>query len=145
LVVSGNGVYQYALDNGDFVDGNKLDGHIFYHVPEGLHTIHINDTLGCTPMVDREVVIIRFPKYISPNHDGSHDKFYVYGGEGYVVSSVTIFDRYGKIISTLKQNEKWDGTYRGKLANESDYWFVAEFIDSNGKRFKRRGHFSLTL
>ena len=145
LVVTGNGDYEYALDNGNFVDGNEIDGHIFYNVSEGLHTIHINDKFGCTPVVDIDVVVIRFPKYISPNHDGKHDKFYVYGGEGYVVSSVTIFDRFGKVITVLNQNQKWDGTYLGKLADEADYWFVAEFIDNNGNRFKRRGHFSLTL
>ena len=145
VIVTGDGDYEYALDNDAFVDGNELNGHIFYNVDEGLHTIHINDKNGCTPVVDREVMVIRFPKYISPNHDGKHDVFYVYGGDDFAVSSLTIFDRYGKIIKVLKQNEKWDGTYLGKVALPTDYWFLAKFIDHQGKTYERSGHFSVTF
>jgi len=145
VIVTGDGDYEYALDNDAFVDGNELNGHIFYNVDEGLHIIHINDKNGCTPVVDTEVIVIRFPKYISPNHDGKHDVFYVYGGDDFAVSSLIIFDRYGKIIKVLKQNEKWDGTYLGKVALPTDYWFLAKFIDNQGKTYERSGHFSVTF
>ena len=145
VLVSGIGDYEFALDNNPFSDGNKLHGNIFYNVDEGLHTIYVNDKNGCTPVVEKEVVVIRFPKYISPNQDGKHDDFYVYGGNAFQVSKVTIFDRYGKIITILKNNEKWNGTYNGKTAFETEYWFLAEFVDRQGKKYKRRGHFSLKI
>ena len=145
LIVTGQGDYEFALDDEAFSDGNELDGHVFYDVVEGAHTIHINDKNGCTPTLDVDVVVVRFPKYISPNHDGKHDEFYVYGGNGFAISQVTIFDRYGKVITILNQNEKWDGTHLGKLAIEADYWFVATFIDFKGKTYERKGHFSLKI
>jgi len=147
IIVEGEGIYEYALDDDDFVDGNEIDGHIFYNVEEGLHIVHIKDKdpNGCSPVLDKEVVIIRFPKYISPNHDGKHDKFLVYGGDGFMLSTVTIFDRYGRVLAILNQNEEWDGTYSGKIALEADYWFLAKFIDRQGKEYERRGNFSLKL
>ena len=145
VLVSGIGDYEFAIDNSDFVDGNELHGHIFYDVEEGAHTIYINDKIGCTPIIEKEIIVIRFPRYISPNQDGKHDNFYVYGGEAFKTSTVTIFDRYGKIITILKDNQKWDGTYLGQIAFETDYWFSAEFIDNQGKIHKRTGNFSLKL
>ena len=52
-------------------------------------------------------MVIRFPRYISPNHDDQHDEFYVYGGDDLDLLSVTIFNRYGKVITVLNQNERW--------------------------------------
>ena len=145
VLVNGYGDYEFALDNQNFVDGNEINGHVFYNVIEGLHTIYVNDKNGCAPIIEKEVIVIRFPKYISPNHDGQHDEFYVYGADDFVVSSVTIFDRYGKVITILNQNEKWDGTHLGKLVLPADYWFLAKFIDSQGKIYERKGHFSVKL
>ncbi|MDG2431355.1 T9SS type B sorting domain-containing protein, partial [Flavobacterium sp.] len=53
--------------------------------------------------------------------------------------SVKIFDRYGKLIASLKQNESWNGTYNGQLVPSTDYWFIVTRAD--GKEYK--GHFSM--
>ncbi|MBU0940257.1 MAG: T9SS type B sorting domain-containing protein, partial [Bacteroidetes bacterium] len=53
--------------------------------------------------------------------------------------SVKIFDRYGKLITVLNQNQVWNGTYNGQLIPATDYWFVVNWAD--GKEYK--GHFSL--
>ena len=145
VVVSGDGDYEFALDNNPFVDSNELNGHIFYHVKEGLHVIKINDKNGCTPIIEREIVVIRFPKYISPNEDGVNDTFYILGGDDLFVLTTTIFDRYGKVITVLNQNEKWHGTYLGKVANPNDYWFIAKFTDRQGEIHERKGNFSLVV
>ena len=57
-----------------------------------------------------------------------------------VTASVEIFNRYGKIITVLNENNpNWDGTYNGELLPTDDYWFVAKLVD--GRTFK--GHFTL--
>ena len=145
VLVSGAGEYEFALDGGNFEDGNEIEGHIYYNVTEGVHTIHVRNKNGCTPIVSKEIVVIRFPRFITPNHDGLNDTFYVYGGEGFATTSVVIYDRYGKVITNLNKATTWDGFYLGRLAIESDYWFVATFIDNEGKRYERKGHFSLKL
>ena len=143
--VSGIGDYEYALDTPiDYVEGNKFGGHIFYDIDEGKHTIYVNDKNGCL-IASEEVVIIRFPKYISPNGDQIHDYFYIYGGDDLLTSKVTIFNRFGKIVALLKNNEKWNGYYQGKIVPATEYWFLAELKDANGMIYKRKGHFSLKL
>ncbi len=143
LIISGEGKYEIAIDNEPFYDINN-HGYVFNNLTEGLHVIHINDKNGCGPILDKEIVIIRFPKYISPNHDGKHDEFYVYGGGDFKILSLTIFNKYGKIITVLSQNEVWDGTYLGHLVLKDDYWFIAKFIDKADKIYERSGNFSLT-
>ena len=57
-----------------------------------------------------------------------------------VVKHIYIFDRYGKLLTTLNSAASaWDGTFNGKALPASDYWFLAEFIDG----FQYRSHFSL--
>jgi len=143
LIVSGAGDYKYSLDNNDYEDGNTVDGHIFYYVKEGIHTIYIKDNNGCNPIIEKEVLIIKFPRYISPNGDGVNDEFYIIGGNDLIVSTVTIFDRFGKIIKVLNGNEKWNGIYRDKAALETEYWFLVNFIDLNGVQREYKGNFSL--
>lgn len=143
VLVSGAGDYEFSLDNEAYVDGNELYGHIFYNVLEGAHTININDKNGCTPVVTKEIVVVRFPRHISPNHDGIYDTFSIYGGDAFAETNVVIYDRYGKTIANLKNNDSWDGLYLGKIASEADYWFVATFTDNLGKEYERKGHFSL--
>ena len=144
IIVTGDGVYQFALDNDDFKDSNIENGYLFDHVVEGAHIIRILDVNGCSPILEKEVVVIRFPKHISPeDQNGQFDTFYVYGGEDYALSSLYIFDKFGNVIANLKNNEPWDGTYLGKVAQESDYWFIATFVDGVGNTYKRNGHFSL--
>jgi gliding motility-associated-like protein len=54
--------------------------------------------------------------------------------------SIQIYDRYGKLIATLKGiSEGWDGTLNGNELPSSDYWFVVK--RESGKVFK--GHFTL--
>jgi gliding motility-associated-like protein len=143
IIIKGIGQYEFALDDADFETGNAPDGHIFYNVPEGLHVVHIIDINGCGE-VTAEVPIISFPKFITPNGDGVNDVWQIKGNEAYSLIGVSIFDRNGKVIDTFTNQEAgWDGTYLGKNANPTDYWFVATFVDNKGKQIIRKGHFSL--
>ncbi len=143
VLVSGDGDYEFALDNGTFVDANEEFGHVFYNVLEGGHTIHVRDENGCLPVVSKDIAVIRFPRFITPNNDAINDHFYVIGSAAFAKSSVYIMDRYGKVIADISNNTSWDGTYLGKKVPNDDYWFYAEFFDSNGKKYERQGHFSL--
>jgi gliding motility-associated-like protein len=52
---------------------------------------------------------------------------------------VQLFDRYGKLITVLNQNQTWDGTFNGHELPSTDYWFIVTRAD--GKEYK--GHFTL--
>ncbi|HFS67294.1 MAG TPA: T9SS type B sorting domain-containing protein, partial [Flavobacteriia bacterium] len=143
IIVGGIGTYEFALDDGNFEASNAPDGHIFYQVSEGLHTVRIIDVNGCGE-VTAEVPVISFPKFITPNGDGINDVWQIKGNEAYSLVGVTIFDRNGKVINQFtNQDLGWNGTYLGKKAQPTDYWFVATFIDNKGQQIIRKGHFSL--
>lgn len=86
---------------------------------------------------------IKFPKFFTPNNDGFNDTWNVYGISKRIKaeSTITIFDRYGKLLISFKpsETEGWDGTYRGKPLPPSDYWY--NFKTPTGQ--EKMGHFTL--
>ncbi len=139
----GIGDYEFALDN---INGPYQDQPYFDHVGAGSHTIYVKDKNLCG-IAQLEVFILGFPKYFTPNNDGNNDTWQIKGmGTDYDESSiVNIFDRYGKLIKQLSaKNGYWDGTFNGQPLVSSDYWFVAELIETDtGAKRTYRGHFSL--
>ena len=92
--------------------------------------------------VSQNVSVIGFPKFFTPNNDGYHDTWQIYGISTMFQpdTKIKIFDRYGKLLKQLDPlGQGWDGTYRGKKLPSDDYWFVVELQD--GRIFK--SHFYL--
>jgi gliding motility-associated-like protein len=135
--VTGLGSYQYSLDE---ADGFWQDSNFFNNVSAGSHIVYVNDKNGCGK-VQENVMIVGAPKYFTPNNDGFNDVWEVKGLINYPLAEVTIFDRYGKLITQLKNsNRSWDGTFNGALLPATDYWYVLK-LDKNSPEVK--GHFSL--
>jgi gliding motility-associated-like protein len=81
-----------------------------------------------------------YPKYFTPNGDSLNDYWRIKFSENEPNLMVTIFDRYGKLMTQFDSiNIGWDGTYQGNQMPSTDYWFVVK--RENGKEF--RGHFTL--
>jgi gliding motility-associated-like protein len=59
----------------------------------------------------------------------------------YPEAQVSIFDRYGKLITNLNAtNRSWDGTFNRSFLPAADYWYVLK-IDNTS--VVKKGHFSL--
>ncbi|XLS28426.1 T9SS type B sorting domain-containing protein [Flavobacteriaceae bacterium M23B6Z8] len=135
----GSGTYEYALDNGSFVPGNRDDGHRFNGVSLGEHTIYIRDANGCG-VVSREVSLIGFPRFFTPNGDAINDTWQLIGVRLQPGSEIRIYDRFGTFLTALDPTgQGWDGTFNGQPLPSSDYWFFARLDD--GRLYK--GHFAL--
>ena len=140
IFVSGEGDYEYALDN-EF--SSFQDSNIFFGVKPGFHTVYVRDKNDCGT-VQENIAIIGFPKFFTPNGDGYNDTWHVYGinTPNQVNSEVYIFNRYGKLLIQLNPlGGGWDGTYNGAIMPTSDYWFYVKLED--GRLFK--GHFTLKI
>jgi gliding motility-associated-like protein len=138
VIVSGEGDYEYAIDN---INGPYQDSNTFENVAPGLHTVFVRDKNECG-IVDSLVSVIGFPKFFTPNNDGYFDYWQVYGitPEFQSQSTIYIFDRYGKLLKELDPlSIGWDGTYNGYRLPSSDYWFSVRLED--GRTFK--SHFAL--
>jgi gliding motility-associated-like protein len=138
LIVSGEGSYEFAIDNinGSFQESNRFD-----NVSPGFHTIYVRDRNGCG-IVSQLVSVKGFPLFFTPNNDGFFDTWQIIGvnNEFNTVSKIYIYDRYGKLLKELDPlSTGWNGTSNGRELPSTDYWFLAEF--TNGQEF--RGHFAL--
>lgn len=136
VLLSSNSVgnYEYSLNGIDFQDSNT-----FYGLENGEYTVFIRDKNGCG-VSSEEVYLLMYPKYFTPNGDSLNDYWRIKFSENEPNLMVTIFDRYGKLMTQFDSiNIGWDGTYQGNQMPSTDYWFVVK--RENGKEF--RGHFTL--
>ncbi|WP_075343637.1 T9SS type B sorting domain-containing protein [Tenacibaculum agarivorans] len=142
----GIGDYEFALqDENAQIIIDFQDAPIFENLEGGIYTILVRDKNNCgTAKLD--VSVLEFPKYFTPNNDGVNDTWTIKGVSSvfYPNSTITIFDRFGKIMTSLGIDDQgWNGLFNGKLSSPTDYWFNIELIDRNGNKINRRGHFSL--
>ncbi|UPT71068.1 MAG: T9SS type B sorting domain-containing protein [Flavobacterium sp. JAD_PAG50586_2] len=97
----------------------------------------------CAKEFSTEIRVINYPHYFTPNNDGYHDSWNIWGFTRENNPKIYIFDRYGKLLKQLNPLiEAWDGTYNGYSIPADDYWFTVAFtIDGKNREF--RAHFSL--
>jgi gliding motility-associated-like protein len=139
--VDGDGDYEYAINNGVFQDDA-----IFMNVPPGINTVIINDKNGCGITDPIEFLVVGYPKFFTPNGDGTNDDWNVKGIETLNNPVVFIFDRYGKLLKQLGAADAWDGNYNGQQMPSTDYWFRFEYGEQEDNLMvakTRKTHFSL--
>ena len=86
--------------------------------------------------------MIGFPKFFTPNNDGYHDTWQIYGVSEMFQphTKIQIFNRHGKLIKELVPlGEGWNGLLNGTKLPSDDYWFSIKLQD--GRVFKN--HFAL--
>ena len=135
------GSFEYAINDGPYQSSPVLTG-----VPPGTHQLHMRDTVGCGSLSET-ITVVGFTTFFTPNGDGQHDLWKIYGLEYLSDPEVFIFDRYGKLLKQLDQTSAgWDGTFNGKPLPATDYWFRLNYTDAGGQRVTARylqTHFAL--
>lgn len=138
VVTGGLGNFEYQLDYGPFQPSN-----IFNISKGGEYTIHVRDINGCNSF-ELHVTAINYPKFFTPNDDSYHDTWNVEGLQSFQKGSISIFDRYGKLLKQITPTgEGWNGIYNGNLLPSDDYWFVIFYQSVSGKLKNFKSHFSL--
>jgi gliding motility-associated-like protein len=126
--------YEYSLDGINYQASNVFTGLV-----PGIYQVYVKDARGCGVDV-KEIVLMNYPNFFTPNGDGYHDKWRVKYSAMEPNFHVTIFDRYGKVITDFgATSEGWDGTYNGTALPSTDYWFVVKREDGR----ELRGHFAM--
>lgn len=137
--VIGNSIYEFSTDNISF-EGNS-NSHTFYHIPSGLQKIYVRDIDQCEETIVETLQLIGYPKFFTPNNDGINDFWSVKGADDNTFQSIQIYNRYGKLLITLNQQNmyRWDGRINNNRMPSDDYWFKVDFKDGSTKM----GHFTL--
>jgi gliding motility-associated-like protein len=132
ILASGN--YEYSMDGLTYQDYP-----VFKDLVPGEYQVFIRDKDNCSVISD-EVFLMMYRNFFTPNGDGINDYWNVIASAGGANVKIVIYDRYGKLIKSLKGDSiGWDGNYNNYPLPSSDYWF--ELITEKGKKLK--GHFSL--
>ncbi len=135
------GEFEFNMDGSDFQADNVFSG-----VAPGVHTVGLRDPYGCGEVWE-EIVVVGFPSIFSPNGDVLNETWQLDGLSTLNAPIVTIYDRYGKLIKQMDQNDPgWDGSYNGMPLPSTDYWFKLSYMDGDGNRTYAKflqSHFSL--
>ncbi len=137
--VSGNSNYEYSIDNLNFY-GNA-NTYTFQHIPSGIQTIYVRDINQCEETIFKKLYLIGYPKFITPNNDSKNDFWRIKGVDTNNFESIRIFDRYGKLIAILNEQNSftWDGKRKDITMPTNDYWFKVIYKDGESAT----GHFTL--
>lgn len=139
--VSGNGDYEYALNQGPYQNSS-----IFDNLSLREYIIYVRDKNGCgiaERKVERDLISEDFPKFFTPNGDGIND-FWQYIPPRKLgeinIDIIHIFDRYGNFLAQIDPSSiGWDGNFNGSPLPPSSYWFSAISL----KNQKIQGYFVL--
>lgn len=135
ILVSGDGDYEYSLDGLVYQDDTLFDD-----ISPGFYTVYARDKKGCG-ISEEETAVVGFPKFFTPNGDGSNDTWQLIGANSELnQGNISIYDRYGKLLKQITVTDSgWDGFLKGTPLPASDYWFRVSV--AGRKQFK--GHFAL--
>ncbi len=136
IVVEGNSEYRYRVDEEPFGASNR-----FNNLSAGEHIAYVEDIYGCS-VVSKEFEIIDFPRYFTPNGDGTNDLWNIQGFDGINDPEIAIYDRLGTLLYQYTGGIGWDGTKNGQRMPATDYWFRITY-SRNNERKVFQSHFSL--
>lgn len=132
---TGVGDYEFSIDGSVFQDDPT-----FNQVRPGIYNAIARDKNGCGLSNSFLLYVLDYPRFFTPNGDGYNDLWEVQNIGEMPDYSISIFDRYGKLLKQMNQNSSgWNGIFNGQELPSDDYWFTLFFV--NGKTVK--GHFSL--
>ncbi|MGB8194429.1 MAG: PKD domain-containing protein [Chitinophagaceae bacterium] len=119
------------------------------------YKVSVTDSNGCAASRDITVTVVCnnnnffIPNTFSPNGDGQNDLFLVRGRGIERVHSIRIFNRWGEVVFEKRNfmaNDPasgWNGTVKGKPADQDVYVYVIELICENATIIPFRGNVAL--
>ncbi len=143
-------IIDWAWDFGDGFDSREVDPIHTYSAP-GTYTVNltITDGSGCTSLKTEIIEItegyrIMIPDAFTPNGDGNND-FFRPRLLGLEKVQLMVFNTWGEVIFNTEdvQTPGWDGTIRGKPAENGNYVYKLVGLSFNGLKVERDGVFAL--
>lgn len=103
------------------------------------YRVKVSNASGCsstgsiTIQVNDDYSSIRPSNILTPNGDGKNDTWVVKNLDLYPNSTVSIFDRGGRLLNKVNHyNNDWDGMYNGVPLAEGTYYYVIDFGEGKG-------------
>ncbi|CAD7813832.1 hypothetical protein CHRY9390_02717 [Chryseobacterium aquaeductus] len=127
VIMSSSGNYEYSLDNQNWQTSN-----VFSNLTLGEYIVYVRTKSGCI-IGEKNFSIFNIPNMISPNGDGTNDKWRIAGLENYPGTEIIVYDRKGLIVfrqKTIKIPFEWDGKYNSNPLATGNYWYTIKVSDA---------------
>lgn len=132
-----NGRY-YTESNGNGIELNPGD------IIANSQTIYIFNSNNCFSnessfYINIENEGIKIPNFFTPNNDGKNDLWEKEDIQN-KIARISVFDRYGKLIKILSDNDtSWNGILNGTFLPSDTYWYIIELKNKS----TIKGYFAL--
>lgn len=135
ILIENSGDFEYSIDGIRYQTSN-----VFTINQGGLYTAFVRDVYLCKTVVEK-FFFVKIENYFTPNNDTFNDVWNVLGFENYPKAEISIFDKFGKLLTVLNnKNPSWNGTFNNQNLPASDYWYVLKIDETKPLK---KGHFSL--
>ena len=125
--------YNFSIDGGLTFETKNT----FTNLLPGIYEVMVRDNCG---VFEKEVIVGGMPAFFTPNNDGANDRFQLHNPEFFPSYQMSVFNRYGKLLSSFTaKDDGWDGTFGSMEMPPDDYWYVLEL---EGGRIVK-GYFTL--
>ena len=133
LTATGGSSYQWSNASG-IISGQNGPVLTVRPLQGTSYTVRVMNASGCittqnvTIQVVDDFIQVNATNNFSPNGDGINDAWVVENIDAYPDHQLTIFDRGGRILYTVRNyGNNWDGRVNGSLLDEGTYFFVFKF------------------
>jgi len=135
---SGNYIYTFYA-NGSEVQSGSSNTYVYFQQFNSIRVV-VTDSSGCT---DEDTKTLPYYPIFIPNvfTPGDGNGWAPDNTSNYPNLVTKIYDRYGRLVKTLPEGDRWDGKYEGKDLPSGDYWYVVKVDGKDADEYV--GHFTL--
>lgn len=138
-----NHLYEWRSNNAYYnAEYNKADAIV---TGSGFVKVNVNNIYGCNAadsvFIDADACCdISMPDAFSPNGDGRNDKFRIITPGHHFIKNFIVVNRWGeKVFQTNREEDGWDGYYKGVPQDIGTYHYYIKYICSDGKNIEKKG------
>ncbi|MBL7766444.1 MAG: gliding motility-associated C-terminal domain-containing protein [Chitinophagaceae bacterium] len=131
--------YTYHWEPADRLDDANAAQPMASPVVTTTYTLTVTGANGCTSQSTTTVSLnecctrLVVPNSFTPNGDLNNDKFGIIEVENVQSFVLSVYNRFGeKVFETDQKDFKWDGMYKGKVADVGTYFYMIIYDCKNG-------------
>ncbi len=142
---STTGNYTYSWAPPQTVSNPTIYNVIVKPIVTTTYTITIvNIDNGCTASDEVVVTVIPneflfVPNAFSPNGDGFNNTIFPIPGDGIVIKSFRIYNRWGQLVHDGSVKLAWDGNFNGTPCDIGVYSYYCEYTNPEGGEYRKQG------
>jgi gliding motility-associated-like protein len=136
----------------DFTWNNGMDDPEITGLDAGEYSLMVTDANGCTAIsrimvANGQIDCLEYSNVITPfNQDGMNDFFIINCASEFPTTVLYVYTRWGQLVYEEQDfgDAGWDGTdLSGQQLEEGAYYFIFDYLDTDGQMKQLKGHITI--